>query len=235
MSQKDRLPSGGRINRAIVLNFTFNGRKLQGYQGDTLASALLANGEHFVARSWKYHRPRGIMAAGVEEPNALVQLEQDARSVPNARATEIELYPELVAASVNCFPGPERDWMAMVGLVAGMLPAGFYYKTFKWPGRWWPAYEHWIRRAAGLGRAPAAADPDVYERLHAHCDVLVVGGGPAGLAAALAAARRGARVILADERARLGGSLHADRQAIDGIPAQKWLEQTVAELARCPR
>jgi sarcosine oxidase subunit alpha len=234
MNQPFRAGGGTLVDPGDLLPFHFNGRSLQGVRGDTLASALLANGVHLVGRSWKYHRPRGIMAAGVEEPNALVQLEQDARSVPNARATEIELYPELVAASVNCFPGPERDWMAMVGLVAGMLPAGFYYKTFKWPGRWWPAYEHWIRRAAGLGRAPAAADPDVYERLHAHCDVLVVGGGPAGLAAALAAARRGARVILADERARLGGSLHADRQSIDGIPAQKWLEQTVAELARWP-
>jgi sarcosine oxidase subunit alpha len=235
MSQPFRTGGGTLIEPVDRLAFRFNGRPLQGLRGDTLASALLANGVHLVGRSWKYHRPRGIMAAGVEEPNALVQLERDARSVPNARATEIELYPDLVAASVNCFPGPERDWMAVAGLAAAMLPAGFYYKTFKWPGRWWPAYERWIRRAAGLGRAPPAPDPDSYERLHAHCDVLVVGGGPAGLAAALAAARRGARVMLADERARLGGSLHAGRQAIDGVPAQQWLAQTVAELARSPQ
>jgi sarcosine oxidase subunit alpha len=234
MNQPFRTGGGTLIDRSEALAFRFNARPLQGVRGDTLASALLANGVHLVGRSWKYHRPRGIMAAGVEEPNALVQLERDARSVPNARATEVELYAGLFASSVNCFPGPERDWMALTGLVSGLLPAGFYYKTFMWPGRWWPAYERWIRRAAGLGSAPPAADPDIYERLHAHCDVLVVGGGPAGLAAALAASRRCARVILADERARLGGSLHASMRTIAGVPASQWLQRTVAELARSP-
>ncbi|HEY4037402.1 MAG TPA: sarcosine oxidase subunit alpha family protein [Burkholderiaceae bacterium] len=232
--QPFRTAGGTLIDRAEPLAFRFNGRPLTGLRGDTLASALLANGLHLVGRSWKYHRPRGTVAAGVEEPNALVQLEHDARSVPNARATEIELYPGLNAGSVNCYPGPERDWMALAGVVAGVLPAGFYYKTFMWPGRWWPTYERWIRRAAGLGSAPQAADPDTYERLTVHCDVLVVGGGPAGLSAALAAARRGARVMLADERARLGGSLHASVQTIAGVPARHWLERTVAELARAP-
>jgi sarcosine oxidase subunit alpha len=225
---------GALIDRAEPLAFRFNGRALTGLRGDTLASALLANGVHLIGRSWKYHRPRGTVAAGVEEPNALVQLEQGAHSVPNARATEIELYSGLEATSVNCYPSPERDWMALAGLVAGLLPAGFYYKTFMWPGRWWPAYERWIRRAAGLGSAPQEVDPDVYERLYAHCDVLVVGAGPAGLSAALAAARRGARVILADERARLGGSLHASTQTIAGVSAHQWLGRTVAELARSP-
>ena len=235
MSQPFRTTGGALIEPSEPLAFRFNGRALRGVRGDTLASALLANGVHLVGRSWKYHRPRGIMAAGVEEPNALVQLEQGARSIPNARATEIELYADLAATSVNCFPGPERDWMALTGLLSGLVPAGFYYKTFMWPGRWWPTYERWIRRAAGLGSAPPAADPDTYERLHAHCDVLVVGGGPAGLAAALAAARRGGRVMLADERARLGGSLHAASvQAIDGVPARQWLARTVAELAGSP-
>jgi sarcosine oxidase subunit alpha len=234
MSQPFRTERGTLVEPHQALAFRFNGRALQGVRGDTLASALLANGVHLVGRSWKYHRPRGIMAAGVEEPNALVQLGEGASSVPNARATEVELIPALVARSVNCFPGPERDWMALAGLVAAMLPAGFYYKTFKWPARAWPAYERWIRRAAGLGRAPESPDPDSYERLHAHCDVLVVGGGPAGLAAALAAARRGARVLLADERARFGGGLHASEQSIDGAPAQQWLAQTVGELARSP-
>ena len=235
MSQPFRSRSGGAlIDRTAGLAFRFNGRELQGVRGDTLASALLANGVHLVARSWKYHRPRGVMAAGVEEPNALVQLEQGARSVPNARATEVELYEGLQASSVNCYPGLERDWMALAGLAAGLLPAGFYYKTFMWPGRWWPAYERWIRRAAGLGTAPTSADPDIYERLYAHCDVLVVGGGPAGLSAALAASRRGARVILGDERARLGGSLHASAATIAGLPAREWLERTVTELARSP-
>src|SRR5882672_10938233 len=224
-------PLGGR---AAPVEFRFNGRSLRGLQGDTLASALLANGVHLVARSWKYHRPRGVMAAGVEDPNALVQLEQGARSVPNVRATEIELYQGLTAASVNCFPGPERDWMALASLAQGLMPAGFYYKTFMWPGRWWPSYERWIRRAAGLGSAPPLADPDTYERLHAHCDVLVVGAGPAGLSAALAAARRGARVILADERARLGGSLNASLVTVERRSALQWVAQTVAELAHCP-
>jgi sarcosine oxidase, subunit alpha len=234
MTQPFRTAGGALLDRSEALAFRFNGRQLEGVQGDTLASALLANGVHLVGRSWKYHRPRGIVAAGVEEPNALVQLEQGARSIPNARATEIELYSGLCARSVNCYPGPERDWMALAGLVAGLLPAGFYYKTFMWPGRWWPTYERWIRRAAGLGSTPPAVDPDIYERHYAHCDVLVVGGGPAGLSAALAAARRGARVMLADERARLGGSLHASVQTIAGVPARHWLERTVAELARSP-
>ncbi len=234
MSQVYRVGGGPLIDRSAPLGFRFNGRSLRGYRGDTLASALLANGVHLVARSWKYHRPRGIMAAGVEEPNALVQLEQGARTIPNARATEVELYESLTADSVNCFPGPERDWMALAQLAGGLMPAGFYYKTFMWPARWWPAYERWIRRAAGLGSAPQQADPDIYERLHAHCDVLVVGAGPAGLAAALAAGRGGARVILADERARFGGSLNASLVTIERRSAQQWIAQTVAELAHRP-
>jgi sarcosine oxidase subunit alpha len=190
MSQAFRGAGGTLIDRSEPLGLRFNGRALKALRGDTLASALLANGVHLVGRSWKYHRPRGVMAAGVEEPNALVQLGEDARTIPNARATEIELHDGLVASSVNCFPGPERDWMALAGLVSGLLPAGFYYKTFMWPLRGWPAYERWIRRAAGLGSAPPAADPDTYERLHARCDVLVVGAGPGGLGAAQGAGWR---------------------------------------------
>ncbi|HYM28870.1 MAG TPA: 2Fe-2S iron-sulfur cluster-binding protein, partial [Steroidobacteraceae bacterium] len=234
MTQPYRVGGGPLIDRNAPIGFRFNGRLLRAFRGDTLASALLANGVHLVARSWKYHRPRGVMAAGVEEPNALVQLERGARTVPNARATEIELYEALEAASVNCFPSPERDWMALAGLASDLMPAGFYYKTFMWPGRWWPWYERWIRRAAGLGSAPALPDPDTYERTHAHCDVLVVGAGPAGLAAALAAARSGARVMLADEKARFGGSLNASLLSIERRSAQQWVAQTVTELAACP-
>lgn len=158
MSQKDRLGAGGRINRAQPLTFTFNGRTYQGFQGDTLASALLANGVHFVARSFKYHRPRGIVTAGVDEPNAVVQLETGAHTVPNARATEIELYQGLVATSVNAKPSLEHDRMAVMQKFARFLPAGFYYKTFMWPRNLWPKYEEKIREAAGLGKAPDTLD-----------------------------------------------------------------------------
>ena len=234
MTQSHRLASGGRIDRGKPLGFTFNGKSYQGLEGDTLASALLANGVHLVARSFKYHRPRGIMTAGVEEPNAVVQLGTGAATVPNARATEIELHAGLVASSVNCWPGPERDAFGVTQLAARFLPAGFYYKTFLWPRSFWMRYEHWIRKASGLGEAPRAADPDSYDKLNAHCDVLVVGAGPAGLAAALAAGRKGARVILAEQTNAFGGSLLGARETIDGASAMAWVERTVAELAAMP-
>jgi len=233
-SQKDRLGAGGRINRAIPLTFTFNGRTYQGYQGDTLASALLANGLHFVARSWKYHRPRGIVTAGVEEPNAIVQLERGAYTVPNARATEIELYQGLVARSVNAEPSIEDDRMAINQKIARFIPAGFYYKTFMWPRKWWPKYEEKIREAAGLGKAPDTLDADRYDKCFAHCDVLVVGGGPAGLAAAHAAGLAGARVILVDDQRELGGSLLSCRAQIDGKPGVQWAEKIESALAQMP-
>jgi sarcosine oxidase, subunit alpha len=233
-----RLPQGGRIDRLRPLAFTFNGRPYQGFAGDTLASALLANGVTLVARSWKYHRPRGIVAAGVEEPNAVVQLETGAHAVPNARATEVLLYEGLSARSVNCWPGPEIDLMAPASLFSGLMPAGFYYKTFMWPKRLWMRYEHFIRRASGMGEAPGAPDPSTYDKMNAHCDVLVAGAGPAGLAAALAAARSGARVILADEQAELGGSLLAlspsTATRIDGQPPAAWLEAAQAQLRAMP-
>ncbi|MGF6788671.1 sarcosine oxidase subunit alpha family protein [Paraburkholderia sp. 35.1] len=234
MSQKDRLPTGGRINRAIALSFTFNGVEYQGYQGDTLASALLANGMHFVARSWKYHRPRGIVTAGVEEPNAVVQLETGAYTVPNARATEVELYQGLVASSVNAKPSIEKDRMAINQKIARFIPAGFYYKTFMWPRKLWPKYEEAIRDAAGLGTAPRQRDADRYDKCFAHCDVLVVGGGPTGLAAAHAAALSGARVTLVDDQPELGGSLLSCGAEIDGKPALRWVQKIEDELRQLP-
>jgi sarcosine oxidase subunit alpha len=234
MSQKDRLATGGRINRAIVLTFTFNGKTYQGHQGDTLASALLANGVHFVARSWKYHRPRGIVTADVAEPNAIVQLETGAYTVPNARATEIELYQGLVAASVNAKPSIENDRMAVNQKFARFIPAGFYYKTFMWPRKFWPKYEEVIRDAAGLGRAPEQLDADRYDKCFAHCDVLVVGGGPSGIAAAHAAGLSGARVILVDDQPELGGSLLSCRAEIDGKAALHWVQRVEAELRKMP-
>ncbi|MGY2487953.1 sarcosine oxidase subunit alpha family protein [Cupriavidus sp. CP313] len=234
MSQKDRLGTGGRINRAVPLTFTFNGRTYQGFQGDTLASALLANGVRFVARSFKYHRPRGIVTADVAEPNAVVQLERGAYTVPNARATEVELYHGLVATSVNAEPDLERDRMAVNQKFARFMPAGFYYKTFMWPRKMWPKYEEKIRHAAGLGKAPDMRDADRYDKCYAHCDVLVVGGGPTGLAAAHAAAVSGARVILVDDQCELGGSLLSGRTEINGKPALQWVEQIAAELRKLP-
>ena len=232
--QPNRLPSGGRIDRSAPLGFAFNGRGYEGYRGDTLASALLANGVRLVARSFKYHRPRGIVGAGVEEPNALVQLGSGDRTLPNYLATQIELFEGLEAASVNAWPSVDFDLWAVNGLVSRFLPPGFYYKTFMWPRRLWPFYERQLRRAGGFGVAPSGPDPDRYDKMNAHCDVLVVGSGPAGLAAALRAGRTGARVILVDEQQEMGGSLLASNTEIDGMPASAWVESTLAELAEMP-
>ena len=229
--QAFRNPEGGLIDRDRPLGFTFDGRRYHGFAGDTLASALLASGVRRVGRSFKYHRPRGIFAAGEEEPSALVQLRLDARTEPNIRATRVELFDGLVATSQNCWPSPDFDIGAAAAWLSRLMPAGFYYKTFKWPGRLWPAYEHVLRNLAGMGVAPREADPDRYEHRFAHCDVLVVGGGPAGLAAALTAGRAGARVIVADDGPDFGGSLTGGRERINGAPAMDWAAAAVAELA----
>jgi sarcosine oxidase subunit alpha len=235
-----RTPASGRIERTRVLNFTFDGRRYTGFQGDTLASALLANGVHLVGRSFKYHRPRGIFAAGAEEPNALVGVRRDAaRYVPNLRATQVELYEGLEAESQNRWPSLDFDVGAVNDVFSPFIPAGFYYKTFMWPrNAWHSLYEPRIRATAGLGRAPELADPDRYANRFAHCDVLVVGAGPAGLSTALSASRSGARVILCDEQAELGGSLlsepFSDGTTIDGCRSRDWLQRTLAELSRLP-
>lgn len=235
MSQPYRLSAGGRVDRDRPLTFTFNGQSLQGYAGDTVASALLANGISLIARSMKLHRPRGIVAAGAEDPNAVVQVGRGAATVPDMRATQAELYEGMEVNSVNCWPTVKFDVGAITGLFSPLMPAGFYYKTFKWPARWWQkVYEPRIRQAAGFGKAPDAPDPDRYDKLNRHCDVLVVGGGPAGLAAALEAGRRGARVILCDEQAELGGILLGSREFIDGQPAVEWVQAAAAELAAMP-
>ncbi len=233
-----RTASGGRIDRARPLRFSFNGQAYEGCAGDTLASALLANGVHLMGRSFKYHRPRGVLAAGADEPSALVTLiRDDARRAPNLRATQIELYDGLRAESQNHAPSLGFDLGAINDFLAPLFPAGFYYKTFMWPTwAWHRIYEPVIRAAAGLGRVPSLPDPDRYAQHYAHCDVLVVGAGPAGLAAALGAVEAGARVILCDEQAELGGSLLAETTAtIDGAPAQAWLAATLATLTKHPR
>ncbi|QND18122.1 sarcosine oxidase subunit alpha family protein (plasmid) [Rhizobium leguminosarum bv. trifolii] len=230
-----RLSSGGRIDRATTLGFTFDGRPLEGHPGDTLASALLANGVQLVGRSFKYHRPRGILTAGAAEPNALVTTGSGGRTEPNTRATMIELYQGLTAKSQNRWPSLSFDVGAVNGLLSPFLSAGFYYKTFMWPAALWEKlYEPVIRKAAGLGRASYEADPDTYEKCWAHCDLLVIGAGPAGLAAALTAGRAGARVILADEGSELGGSLLSDSGTIDGKPADALLGELLAELEGLP-
>src|SRR6266478_311777 len=231
MAQPFRLPEGGRIDRERTIGFTFNKRRYEGHPGDTLASALLANGVSLLGRSFKYHRPRGIMSAGVEEPSAIIQLGAGAYGDPNCKATQIELHDGLTAASLNCWPSVELDFGVLGNVMADLIPAGFYYKTFMWPRRGWLAYEHVIRRAAGLGRAPTLPDPERYEKRFDHVDVLVAGGGPAGIAAALAAGRSGARVILADEQSEFGGQLLWRNAEIDESGAQDWLTAALGELA----
>jgi sarcosine oxidase subunit alpha len=229
-----RLAEGGRIDRTQPVGFCFNGKEYGGFAGDTLASALLANGILLVARSFKYHRPRGIYSAGVEEPNALVTVGTGARREPNTRATSIEIYDGLVASSQNAWPSVNFDVGAINKLFSRFFSAGFYYKTFMWPGaRGWRIYEHFIRRAAGMGKAARSADPDRYERIEAFCDLLVVGSGPAGIAAALVAARSGARVIVVDENAAHGGSITRGT-ADDGAALRYWVSEALSELASLP-
>ena len=231
MSRAFRTAEGGRIDRSSVLPFTFDGRRLSGFAGDTLASALLAAGIHLTGRSFKYHRPRGIVTAGAAEPNALVRIGDGGNALPNSRATQVELYDGLAAYSQNNWPSLRVDAGSVANWCSRLLPAGFYYKTFMRPKWLWRGYEHAIRRAAGMGRAPALPDPDIYDKRHIHCDVLVVGGGPAGLAAAIAAGRTGARVVIADEQNELGGSLLHEQAELDGKPAADWAAQAIAELS----
>ena len=226
--QKFRLAEGGRIDRDRPLAFTFNNKTHYGYQGDTLASALLANGVRVVGRSFKYHRPRGILSAGVEEANALVRVGNGGLEEPNVRATMQPLYEGLAAYSQNCWPSVNFDLGRWTDFVHGMWSAGFYNKTFMWPN--WHWYEGVIRRAAGLGRIPPTDDPDHYVHKNIHCDVLICGAGPAGLTAALAAAETGARVILVEHDQELGGSLLWDKTDIDGSASAIWLNNIVEAL-----
>ena len=229
--RSQRLDTGGLIDRTRTLSFKFDDRSYTGFAGDTLASALLASNVRLVGRSFKYHRPRGILTAGSEEPNALLELRLGARREPNTRATVAELFDGCEAYSQNRWPSLSFDIGAISSLLSPVFVAGFYYKTFMWPPAWWEkVYEPAIRRAAGLGRASNDADPDRYEKANLFCDLLVIGAGPAGLAAALTAARGGARVVICDEDFLLGGRLNGERHEIDGLSGSAWARQVEAEL-----
>ncbi|MEM1264596.1 MAG: sarcosine oxidase subunit alpha family protein [Pseudomonadota bacterium] len=228
--------AGGLIDRSRTVKFQWNERWMTGHPGDTLASALLANDIRLVGRSFKYHRPRGIFSAGAEEPNALVELGKGAAREPNTRATQVELTSGLYATSQNHRGTLGWDWLALNDALAPFLSAGFYYKTFMWPKAFWERiYEPTIRAAAGLGRLSGAPDPDSYAHGVLHCDLLVIGAGPAGLAAALAGGRAGLRVVLADEDFQPGGRLNAEQFEVDGQPGATWAAETARLLAEMPR
>jgi sarcosine oxidase subunit alpha len=234
MSQRNRL-SGGQIDSSQSQKFKFDGKSFDGHPGDTLASALLANGVRLMGRSFKYHRPRGVLGAGSEEPNALVELRSGARQEPNTRATTTELFDGLTANSQNRLGSLKFDLLAINDRLSNFLTAGFYYKTFMWPAAFWEKlYEPIIRKAAGLGSLSLKDDPDVYDKGFLHCDLLIIGAGPAGLMAALTAGRSGADVILADEDFRLGGRLNAETFSIDDGAGADWAVATIAELASLP-
>ena len=230
---RHRVEGRGRVHHGRPVSFTFDGRRYEGLEGDTVASALLANGVHLMGRSFKYHRPRGPVTAGSEEPNALIGTSRGpGRAEPNTRATVQEIWEGLETTSQNRWPSLRLDAGAINDAFGRLFSAGFYYKTFMWPRSFWDrVYEPMIRRAAGLGVAPTEPDPDRYASRFAHADVLVVGAGPAGLMAAREAARAGARVTLVDEGAEMGGSLLSEPSArIEGATAWDWLDATLAEL-----
>jgi heterotetrameric sarcosine oxidase alpha subunit len=230
-----RIAGKGLIDRTTPVRFTFDGIEYQGFKGDTVASALLANGVTLMGRSFKYHRPRGVLTAGAEEPNALIEVIEDRQQTPNVRATVQEIFDGLVVKSQNRWPSLRYDLLSVNDLAAPFLSAGFYYKTFMWPRAFWEKlYEPMIRRAAGLGSLSGRHDEAAYEKAFAFCDLLVIGSGPAGLMAALTAARAGADVILAEEDARMGGRLLADSGQIGGMAAPDWVAQALAELGGLP-
>lgn len=226
----NRLKTGGVVDCNQPIRFTFNGKQYIGYQGDTVASALLANGIKLIGRSWKYHRPRGVIGDGAEEPNAIFQVEQGAYTIPNVRGTQAEIYEGMVLKSTNVWPSVKFDLLSVNRFFARVLPAGFYYKTFMWPKSLWRTYEHFIRKASGLGASPVDSDPDSYEKTNAHCDILVIGAGPTGIMAALTAAKAGVRVMLLDEQADFGGRLLSQDVCVDGVESRDWVANKIDEL-----
>ncbi len=236
MSNNLRFKTSKFIDETYRVSFKFNNKTYFGFKGDTLASALLANGIHLIGRSFKYHRPRGIMTSGSEEPNAIIQLhDNSSRTEPNVRATEVEIYEGLVASSQNCWPSVNFDVGGINNLLSPILPAGFYYKTFMWPASFWEKYEYFIRKSAGLGKSPKVADPDIYEHNYIHCDVLVIGAGISGIMAAKMAAKNGFKTLLVDEKSYLGGSSIYDNSEFSKINNQltsSWLEKEINEISK---
>ena len=235
MSQNFRLEKEGLINRSKKISFKFNGKSYFGYDGDTLASALIANGVHLVGRSFKYHRPRGFFGAGVDDPYALVQLIRNNESIPNVKATEQELFEGLEAKSVNCWPNVNFDIGGINNFLRIFLPAGFYYKTFMWPKSfWYKIYEPFIRKAAGFGVVSHEPDKERYEHKYEYCDLLITGSGPSGLASAYSAAKNGAKVILAEDKPRFGGSLLTSDVNIGNESGKEWADKIITELKSMP-
>ncbi len=236
MTKNLRVKGSRFIDETYRVSFEFNGKKYFGFKGDTLASALLANNIHLVGRSFKYHRPRGIMTSGSEEPNAIVQLhDKTERTEPNVRATEVEIYEGLKASSQNCWPSVNFDIGGINNFLSPLLPAGFYYKTFMWPASFWEKYEYFIRRSAGLGKSPTKPDPDLYEHRYIHCDVLVIGSGISGIMAAKTAAKSGFKTLLVDEKANLGGSTIYQNSELFKINNQisgSWLDKEINEIKK---
>ena len=234
MSKNLRIKASEFIDETSIILFRFNGKTYRGYKGDTLSSALLANNIHLVGRSFKYHRPRGIMTAGSEEPNAIVQIGNDkAITEPNVRATEVEIYEGLEATSQNCWPSVNFDIGGINNFISPFLPAGFYYKTFMWPASFWEKYEYFIRLSAGLGRSPTKPDPDIYDHKYIHCDVLVVGAGISGIMAAKNAAKNNLKTLLVDEQNELGGSTiyqNSEFNKIENLSSSDWLKKEINEL-----
>jgi len=235
MPQEFRLDNVGLINRDKKISFKFNGKNYFGYEGDTLASALIANGVHLVGRSFKYHRPRGFFGAGIDESYAIVQLYRNNETDPNVRATEQEIFEGLEAKSVNCWPSVNFDIGAINNFFNKFIPAGFYYKTFMWPKSfWYKIYEPFIRKAAGFGVASTKHDKERYEHKYEYCDLLITGSGPSGLASAYAAAKNGAKVILAEDKPRFGGSLLTSDVTIGNQSGEEWVNSIVTELKEMP-
>ena len=235
MNQPFRLENVGLISRNKKISFKFNNKKYYGYEGDTLASALIANGVHLIGRSFKYHRPRGFFGSGVDEPYALVQLYRNGETIPNCRATEQELFEGLEAKSLNCWPNVVFDIGAINNFLNIFFPAGFYYKTFMWPKSfWYKIYEPFIRKAAGFGAVSTNHDKERYEHKYEYCDLLITGSGPSGLASAYSAAKNGAKVILAEDKPRYGGSLLTSEVNIGNLSGKDWVNNIITELKEMP-